>query len=472
MTKPIVSGPYRTFRELNRNESYIEYEGSTITIPMKGRRSPGEPWMEETVKLEAFMRLEIYPPYINNLGTREFQFTIRDWDLYGKSPMLNQLFFGDPRGQLVTDEKSGFSDYVPAVLTFRVNDTYRMTVSKETNNSVRELFGSDFDIEIRNLTSHHLRVWAPSGEKGDGVPQYSHPNNRIYWQIVSTGVLKENSLTYLVGALKERDEAEILSGGAFLLFHKKAPNIPGDSAEFDVSNPEDRARYLLAVSTVAPQSMTTVRGDTKMMARATLPMRGLNGAMVQKQENAVLSSLHRQIEGLDIRIPLAPGINSAGDFGEIANKVRKDAGSDLLKGEIVITSASRSIGTSDQAPEKGEALDSADFPARITYAINYDIFINRERFVEDQAGVAIAVGVEDVPPRDVRVAFEKPQEGLVVGRHLDFSAGRCTGMNEIPPYRFHEGMNFSRYWRTVPLESERLNSAAGEFLDYDPSRNY
>jgi hypothetical protein len=60
MVKPIISGPYRTFRRLHAHESFLEYEGSTITIPMRGRRSPQEPWMEDEISLKAFMRLEIY----------------------------------------------------------------------------------------------------------------------------------------------------------------------------------------------------------------------------------------------------------------------------------------------------------------------------------------------------------------------------------------------------------------------------
>lgn len=68
MTKPIISGPYRTFRRLQQHESYLEYEGSTITIPMRGRESLADPWMEDEISLRAFMRLEIYPAYVNKLG--------------------------------------------------------------------------------------------------------------------------------------------------------------------------------------------------------------------------------------------------------------------------------------------------------------------------------------------------------------------------------------------------------------------
>ncbi|HEX8534377.1 MAG TPA: hypothetical protein VF662_09430 [Allosphingosinicella sp.] len=41
MPKPIIQGPYRTFRRLNRNETFLEFEGSTITIDMPPNRSVG-----------------------------------------------------------------------------------------------------------------------------------------------------------------------------------------------------------------------------------------------------------------------------------------------------------------------------------------------------------------------------------------------------------------------------------------------
>ena len=41
MPKPMISGPYRTFRRLNPDQAFLEFEGSTITIPMRGRRLAG-----------------------------------------------------------------------------------------------------------------------------------------------------------------------------------------------------------------------------------------------------------------------------------------------------------------------------------------------------------------------------------------------------------------------------------------------
>lgn len=473
MTTPIVSGPYRTFRPLNQDESFIEFEGSTITIPMKARRSPNEPWMEEIVKLRAFMRLEIYPAYYNNLGTREFQFTIRDWDLYGKSAMLNQLFYGDPRGKLVVDEKTGFADYVPAAVTFTVNHGYHLTTDDDTDEAARTLFGRDSEIEIRDLCSHHLRTWAPAPEKKVAITPYGNPNTRIYWQVIPESAARSANLSYLF----ENPEAEHLglrSGTGLMIFHKKAPNIPGDTAEFDIANPEDRARYLLAVTSLGTARSFNSDPTAPLALQAKLPERGFEAARGQIKGNSVLSSLYRPRSGLDIRVPIARRFRSGDDFNESVEKLVSVSGSEKLKGSIDLKSPARSLGTAEQAPDPGRPFDSADFPARITYAANYDIYINRERFVEDQAGIAIAVGAEDVPPRDVKVAFEKPQAGLVAERFIEFSSGDCTGMFEIPMEDYREGLNFARYWRTVPLdpESVRFKSDGGQFEDYDPRREY
>lgn len=474
MTKPIVSGLYRTFRALNSDESYIEFEGSTITIPMRGRRSPKEPWLEESIKLRAFMRLEIYPPYANNLGTREFQFTIRDWDLYGKSPMLNQLFYDDPRGQLVVDEKTGLADYVPAVVTFTVSHHYKLGLDPSTPESVREIFGSDSDIEIRNLTSHHLRVWAPIEEMVALRANYSNPHNRIYWQIVSPDALKAARLDYLHEAAKMAGKIELKNRGALIVFHKKVPGIPGDSSDFDIANAQDRARYLLAVAPLLPVEGRSPNGRPRTVLRAVLPVRGFEGSTVQTRGNTVLSSLYHPRQPLEIRVPVGTQYRSVGDMDEKVNKLFSNAKTTALKGWIQIISPARSLGTADQAPDVGHPHDSADFPARITYAINYDIYINRERFVEDQAGIAIAVGAQEVPPRDVKVAFEKPQAGLVANRFLEFSSGSCTGMVEIAAADYEQGLNFGRYWRTVPLAPDELRRSAEDtgFQNYDPTREY
>jgi hypothetical protein len=257
-------------------------------------------------------------------------------------------------------------------------------------------------------------------------------------------------------------------------FSQEATEFAGDAEEFDIANPQDRTRYLLAVSGLEPSGSAGGGDGPGTHLRAILPARGLEAARAQIQGNSVLSSLYRPHNGLDIRVPINASFRSAGEFGERAGKILSENKGKILKGSIVIKSPSRSLGTADQAPEPGMPFDSADFPARITYAINYDIFINEERFVEDQAGIAIAVGAEEVPPRDVKVAFEKPQAGLVAGRYIEFSSGCCTGMEEIPILAYREGLNFGRYWRTVPLDPDKigLRSAGGQFEDYNPQREY
>ena len=83
------------------------------------------------------------------------------------------------------------------------------------------------------------------------------------------------------------------------------------------------------------------------------------------------------------------------------------------------------------------------FPARITYAINYNIFVNNRQFIEDQAGIAIADGSLEVPPRDVTVAFEKIHIGQVLKQYLEFDNGQCTGTTRSPGAAYHAGTNFS-----------------------------
>jgi len=103
---------YRTFRDLQRvdgtlgltrDETFIEYEGSTITIPMHVtiRNEDGtlDREIKERLKLQAHMRLEVFPAYTNQQGTREFQFIIRDWELFNVSRSLNYAFGGEFAGK-------------------------------------------------------------------------------------------------------------------------------------------------------------------------------------------------------------------------------------------------------------------------------------------------------------------------------------------------------------------------------------
>lgn len=458
MPRPITQGPYRTFRRLNQNESFLEFEGSTITVDLKARTSPNDPWMQEELKLRAFMRLEIFPAYINNLGTREFQFIIRDWWLHGKSEMLSTLFFGDPRGMHVSKIKKpgkkgpeNWCDYVPAAVTFRVSNNYNIDVDDTGHGlGASELFASPRDLDIRNLTSHHTRIWDTIKERSD-APSYTLPGNRIYWQVLSADAANE------LGIMTSK------ARGPVVLFHKKPPErttergIAKTVPTFRASDCRERADFLLAIGEIGE--------DGRFFATTPWGHDGgrLEALSVQQHGNVTLSPHFRPISDIEIRWGLAKGL----DLDRLSKQLGK-AGS--ISGSIRIVSPSRSLGTAEQGPVGDEPIDSCDFPARITYAVNYNIAINRETFVEDQAGIAIAMGALEIPPRDVTVAFDKPHIGHVLQKYLEFGPGHCTGMHEIPEQEYEHGVNFCRYWRTVPLDP--TDSRWGTFEDFDPDRVY
>lgn len=459
MTKPITSGPYRTFRNLNEYESFLEYEASTITIPISCRE-PNGPWLSEDVKLKAFMRLEIYPPYVNGLGTREFQFTIRDWDLYGSSPMLNQVFYGDPRGRLTEIVQNGVRivDYVPVSILFRVSPNLSIEVDSDQVTAC-ELFAPPNDLEIRNLTSHAFRNWV-KGDEFDKPWMYTQPGNRIYWEALSGAATQA-----LAQRAKGRNvpiDGFLTAGAPMILFHKKNPN----QRAFDVTEDEDRANYLLAVANLRDQ-----KGDGDLSFVAVDDVRGFAGNISQINGNTVLSSLSRQQEPLEIRWKLARTFKDFKQFDEFLTSRSLDKDLPRLSGAIRVVSPARSLGTAEQRPDVGDPFDSADFPVRITYAINYDIFLNRERFVADQAGIAIAVGALEIPPRDVKVAFEKPHMADVLGMACVFRGGGCCiGMHEITPEEYAAGVNFARYWRTMPLAPD--DPGWNRFAAFDRSFRY
>lgn len=461
MPRPMISGPYRTFRRLNLDQTFLEFEGSTITIPMRGRRSLKDPWMEDDIQLQAFMRLEIYPPYMSNLGTREFQFTIRDWNLYGKSPMLNRLFFDDPLGYAVRTA-TGAVDYVPAVVTFNVNNHYHVGVDEKSGLPPSAIFASEKLIEIRNLTSHDLRTWTRYPQREGQEWLYSQPNPRIYWQILPGAAVEKTPLMSLV---PEKDRARAASQ-PFILFHKKPPP-PGERHidAFDAADSGDSASFLLAA---APLEPTRPAASSSAWVSAKNPIIGHRGNRVQIEGNSITSQLYRPRDGVDIRFAASPELSEPNRLNGMVLDASKRAGTKGISGWIEIVSPARSLGVANQGPDVGAPIDSADFPARITYAINYNIFVNNQQFIEDQAGIAIADGCLEVPPRDVTVAFEKIHIGQVLEQYLEFDKGHCTGMHEITAAAFHEGTNFSRYWRTVPLRTTEMSN----FQDYDPTKEY
>ena len=86
--------------------------------------------------------------------------------------------------------------------------------------------------------------------------------------------------------------------------------------------------------------------------------------------------------------------------------------------------------------------DGPDFPATIIYSACYDVFVNEEKIIDGQMGVAICTPVVGIPPRNVLVAFEKPFEDRKRG--IAFGRGCCWGMRTILPDEFLEGVNRAR----------------------------
>jgi len=94
--------------------------------------------------------------------------------------------------------------------------------------------------------------------------------------------------------------------------------------------------------------------------------------------------------------------------------------------------------------------DGPDFPATIIYSACYDVYVNKDRIIEGQMGVAICTPIVSIPPRNVLVAFEKPFEDRKRG--IAFNRGCCWGMRTIPPEEFLKGANHARTirgWKPV-----------------------
>lgn len=86
--------------------------------------------------------------------------------------------------------------------------------------------------------------------------------------------------------------------------------------------------------------------------------------------------------------------------------------------------------------------DGADFPATIIYSACYDVYVNEEKIIDGQMGVAICTPIVEIPPRNVLVAFEKPFEDRERG--IAFRSGCCWGMHWIALLDFLAGVNRAR----------------------------
>lgn len=397
MPKPIISGPYKTFRPLKQNETFIEFEGSVITIPLTAEVPDSAGALvrkTEDIALSAFMRLEVMPAYVNGLGTREFQFIIRDWDLFGTCPLLNELFFGNREGRPRNPTAEDSRRYQTAHMTFCLSRNF----VKYGDDNGQQL-GHPDALQIDNLTAQDF------------------PDGYIYWQI-------------------DPPAANADGPGLRVRFHNKSPDVPGADVDIDTdANPRDIDR-IVAESFVRGDPAADDGGVRNAPFTASLSTEVHAGKeLAFSRGNSVISDLIRPRHPVEIKWKLG---------------AKPEPG----KGRIRIVSPPKSLCTAHQGPSVDEKIDQVDFPARIVYAASYHVFVNNVRFVEDQAGIAIADGVHEIPPRDITVAFEKPHSGRVLGKFLGFGPGHCTGMHEIPEDEYRRGVEFARFCRTRPLQPE------------------
>jgi hypothetical protein len=102
--------------------------------------------------------------------------------------------------------------------------------------------------------------------------------------------------------------------------------------------------------------------------------------------------------------------------------------------------------------------EGPDFPATIIYSACYDVYLNKQKIIDAQMGIAICTPIISIPPRNVLVAFEKPFEDRKSG--IAFDRGCCWGMLTISPDEFLAGANRARAIRGWPPR----NDAADNFL--------
>jgi hypothetical protein len=104
-----------------------------------------------------------------------------------------------------------------------------------------------------------------------------------------------------------------------------------------------------------------------------------------------------------------------------------------------------------------------DYPATIIYSAQFDIWKHDLKrnddgslgpelittlLLENQSGVATATKVQQIPPTDIMVAFEKPYENKQLG--IRFASGTCSGMRHITKAEFLAGANKARAMRGLP----------------------
>jgi hypothetical protein len=103
--------------------------------------------------------------------------------------------------------------------------------------------------------------------------------------------------------------------------------------------------------------------------------------------------------------------------------------------------------------------EGPDFPATIIYSACYDVYMNKDKIIDAQMGVAICTPIIGIPPRNVLVAFEKPFEDKKLG--IAFRRGCCWGMRTLLPDEFLEGVNHARRIRSWSPRNEAYGDLFG-----------
>lgn len=95
-----------------------------------------------------------------------------------------------------------------------------------------------------------------------------------------------------------------------------------------------------------------------------------------------------------------------------------------------------------KGPKTNQRVSAMDYPALIIYNAIYDVFLNGEKVVSAEPGIAMARGVIEIPPTGITVAFQKPVETQQPdGTIIKICPGTCSGMRTIPIHEFVAGVN-------------------------------
>ena len=142
----------------------LEYERSVIRIPIK---FGGEAKAREILELTAFMKLEREAPVRNTIGYRQFEFTIREWELFGYSEALGaHVSFAasqdvvQPKSLCVALQKN--SDYPSLIVYNAIYDVFldgRKILSKEPGVAMAR---GVMEIPPRNITVAFQKPFAIS----------------------------------------------------------------------------------------------------------------------------------------------------------------------------------------------------------------------------------------------------------------------------------------------------------------------